>query len=156
LIPDSAELPERQLFECDLSIVLKLLKAEKSDLLAASASSLWRTALALQRVKVSDSDKGLTLSDLSAALGVSSNHLGRVFHQQSGISFRKYLLAARMFRAATLLRSSPLALKQVASTLGYSDESNFCRDFRKAFGKSAISYRLQPSVREELQVSSLA
>jgi transcriptional regulator GlxA family with amidase domain len=46
-----------------------------------------------------------------------------------------------MLEAATLLRESPIALNQVARMLGYANESNFCRDFREAFGRSATAYR---------------
>ena len=49
---------------------------------------------------------------------------------------------ARMFKAVTLLKSSSLPVKLVTSTLGYNNEGNFCRDFRKVFGMSALRYRL--------------
>jgi AraC-like DNA-binding protein len=148
-IPDSAEMPERVLFEADLAIILRLLKAKQSDSQAPNRLHYFRLATGLQRIKLSSGDIRLVLKDLSEGLGVPQNGLGRAFRQHSGVAFRKYLFAARMFTAATLLKSSPLNLKQVASMLGYSKESNLCRDFRKAYGKSATSYRRQAVVRND-------
>jgi AraC-like DNA-binding protein len=143
LAPESAERPERVLFEGDLTMVLALLAAEETDALAGGAEGLWRIAFAMDEVKLSAGRAGLTVTHLAEILGVSPNHLGRVFHEKSGVTFRRYLLAARMVRAANLLRSSAVTLKHVAGMVGYTDQPNFCRDFRKAFGRSVNGYRLQ-------------
>jgi two-component system response regulator YesN len=74
-------------------------------------------------------------------VGVTPNHLGRVFRDHTGVTFREYLLAARMFIAADLLRHAK-PIKDVAAALGYSHYSNFCRDFGKVYLKRPASYRL--------------
>jgi len=48
--------------------------------------------------------------------------------------------------AAGLMRSTPLTVNQVAQKVGYTDASNFCRDFHKACGKSPSNYQLQISI----------
>jgi YesN/AraC family two-component response regulator len=84
----------------------------------------------------------LSLKSIGSTLGVSESHLGRLFCQRTGTTFRDYLRAVRMLKAITLLKSSSQPVKLVASALGYSNEGNFCRDFRKVFGMSALRYRL--------------
>jgi AraC-like DNA-binding protein len=140
-VPEAAELPERQLFEADLSIVLTLVRAEHGDSGAAPNSS-WKLLAALHRMRASLSACKLNLKDLSDFAEISPNHLGRMFHHHSGTTFSRYSLAFRMFTAAGLLRSRPVPLKDLAEMLGYRNESNLCRDFKKAFGKSPMRYRL--------------
>jgi AraC-like DNA-binding protein len=70
------------------------------------------------------------LSDISRLLGLSETYLLRLFHREVKQTFREYLREVRMIRAAELIKYSPLAIKQIAVECGYSDISNFYRDFK--------------------------
>jgi len=144
--PRSAALPERQLFEADLSIVLTLLQVSRKVTEQGERSGLWRLAAAAQVFKTQPNRVKVTLRKLGEHPDVSPNHLGRLFRQRSGISCQRYMLLARMAMAAALMRSTPLTVNQVAQKVGYTDASNFCRDFHKAFGKSPSNYQLQISL----------
>lgn len=67
-------------------------------------------------------------------LGLSETYLLRIFHREVGQTFRSYLLSIRMIRAADLVKHIARPLKQIAFECGYSDISNFYRDFRKVHG----------------------
>jgi AraC-like DNA-binding protein len=70
------------------------------------------------------------LSDISRLLGLSETYLLRLFHREVKKTFREYLREVRMIRAAELIKCSPLSMKQIAVECGYSDTSNFYRDFK--------------------------
>jgi AraC-like DNA-binding protein len=143
-VPESAASPERQLFEAELSVTLMLVLAIQDSHDGTTASpSVWRTAATLRTVKSSALNGKLALRGIGTMLKVSPNHLGRIFRHHVGSTFHGYLLAKRMFAAAELLRSQEVRLRDVSRALGYRDESNFCRDFCKAFQKGPTAYRIQ-------------
>ena len=55
----------------------------------------------------------LSLKSIGSTLGVSESHLGRLFCQRTGTTFRDYLRAVRMLKAITLLKSSSQLVKLV-------------------------------------------
>ena len=155
-IPDSAEPPDRQLFEADLRVVLWLLTAKRNRETArlSPAQTVWRS---LKTVKASFLGARLTVREAALGIGVSPNHLGTLFHDCTKLTFHQYLLTARMHTAANLLRSRKMSAKQVADTLRYSDASNFYRDFRRVFGVGPAEYLLELEVaNRELQYLELS
>jgi AraC-like DNA-binding protein len=142
-IPDSAELPERRLFRADLSVILMLIMVERGDFSVASAPAVQRLAAALDMMKTFPKDARPTLREAAVALRVSPNYLGRLLHDHTGITFREYLLAARMFTAGSLLAARAMPLKEVAAFLGYGDRSSFFRYFRNVYGCGPTLYLLQ-------------
>ena len=81
------------------------------------------------------------LKELSARFGVSERHLGRLFRRHTGIKFHQYLRSARLEKASQLLLDRCQQVKDVASSVGYTDTSNFIRDFRGRFGLSPAVFR---------------
>ena len=74
-------------------------------------------------------------------LGLSEAYIHRLFHREVGKTFRKHLLEERMIRAADLVKQRARPIKQVALECGYSDISNFYRDFRKVHGTTPRQVR---------------
>lgn len=85
--------------------------------------------------------ENLSLSNLSALVGLSPAHFGRLFKSQTGLSPAKRLKGLRMERAKHLLSTSLLSVKQIMGMVGYSDKSDFTRDFKAAFGLTPSDYR---------------
>lgn len=73
-------------------------------------------------------------SEIGKLLGLSETHFRRLFHRQVGTTFRRYLRHVRMRRAAELLKNHTLPIKSIASDSGYTDVSNFYRDFKQVHG----------------------
>lgn len=77
----------------------------------------------------------LSLTDLSAATGVSTSHLSRLFRQFTGASPKQYLLTCRIEAAKRLLLLHDNALmKEIAFQTGFPDQRQFSRAFRRATG----------------------
>lgn len=95
-------------------------------------------------VRIIEKQKGeihLTLKEYSGLLGVTEAHLLRLFKREVGTTFRRYLRNLRMSRAAELLSDPSMAIKRIALFSGYSDVSNFYRDFKHVHGMSPQKLR---------------
>ena len=80
----------------------------------------------------------LTLSSAAEYIGVSSEHLSRIFKQELGQSFTKYLNTFRLQQAMKLLRTTSFNISEVAEKTGYNNLSYFSKLFRKHFGVSPL------------------
>jgi len=83
----------------------------------------------------------LTVSDVASAAGMSRSWFSRVFREQTGMTPKDKLTAARMEHARALLADPSACIKAVASSVGVPCVSTFERSFRKAYGVSPTGYR---------------
>jgi AraC-like DNA-binding protein len=85
---------------------------------------------------------------------LSIDHLAKVFHyapayislffkKQTGESLKQYIIRHRIKLIEARLLYSPLTLAQIADEYGYTDESHFCKQFRKYTGSTPTAYRRQ-------------
>jgi AraC family transcriptional regulator, exoenzyme S synthesis regulatory protein ExsA len=72
---------------------------------------------------------------LAMHLGLEVRTLERHFHQQFHTTPKAWIKRERMSLAPPLLAEG-LSNKQIAATLSYTCESNFCRDFKRHFGRA--------------------
>jgi AraC-like DNA-binding protein len=80
---------------------------------------------------------------VARVIRLSEPYLQRLFYREYGKTLREHLLDTRMSRAAELLKDFGRPIKQVASECGYSDISNFYRDFKRAHAATPRELRLQ-------------
>lgn len=85
--------------------------------------------------------RGLAIGELAALLGVTERTLQRRFRRATGHSPRAYLDKQRLLTARELLRTSNLAISEVAGQVGYQDVSHFGRRFRRWMQQSPRAYR---------------
>ena len=83
----------------------------------------------------------ISLADLADAVGLSTFHFARSFKSATGVPPYRYLLALRIERAKDLLANSPLSISDVAAAVGYEDQSQLARLFRKDVGLTPSQYR---------------
>jgi YesN/AraC family two-component response regulator len=91
--------------------------------------------------------ESITLTDVAREAGLSRFHFCRLFHHETGVPFRDYLLELRIGRAKTLLADRHLSVTEVAYAVGFNDLSHFDRTFRRMVGRSPSEYRrsMQPA-----------
>jgi AraC-like DNA-binding protein len=87
------------------------------------------------------SDEPWDLSDLARSVGATPFQLARSFRSLIGLPPHKYLVAARLRRAALLLLDTRRPVTDVAYDVGFGDLSNFIRTFRRELGCSPREYR---------------
>lgn len=85
-----------------------------------------------------------TLQNIAGELGVTSSYLSRLFKEETSQNFQDYLLSVKMETARRMLESKiGYKNKEIARALGYQDTQNFCRTFRKCFGKSPQKFKTE-------------
>jgi len=98
----------------------------------------------LQRVMTFIDDNitlDLSVSTLAQVAGMSSFYFCRSFKQSTGITPHQFVLSRRMELARHLLLQEPMRLMQVAQKVGFTDQSQFTRVFRKIVGITPSQFR---------------
>ncbi len=85
----------------------------------------------------------VSVEQLADGLNISDRQLIRRFRQATGLSPLKYLQKERLKRACQLLENSRLTSARIALEVGYQDESNFRRLFKRELGMTMEHYRSQ-------------
>ncbi|MDH6195446.1 AraC-like DNA-binding protein [Mycobacterium frederiksbergense] len=82
-----------------------------------------------------------TAEEVSRAVSVSERTLRRLFAETLGLSWRTYLLHARMLRAMALLAAPDQSVQATATAVGFESLSSFTRSFSQFCGETPSNYR---------------
>ena len=85
--------------------------------------------------------RSIALSELAKAVNLSASHFSRLFHAETGTSPGVYLMRLRLERAAKLLATTFLSVKEIMVAVGYGNRHNFLRQFKRQFGATPTAYR---------------
>lgn len=85
--------------------------------------------------------QAVTAAEVSRAVAVSERTLRRLFQDTLGISWRTYLLHARMLRAMALLAGPKQSVAETATAVGFDSQSSFSRAFTAFCGSTPSSYQ---------------
>ncbi len=88
-----------------------------------------------------DQLQSVSLDEVCRAVAVSERTLRRQFQSEVGLSWRTYLLHARMLRAMALLAAPGQSVQQTASAVGFDSMGSFTRAFAQFCGETPSSYR---------------
>lgn len=75
--------------------------------------------------------QSLNVKALASELGVSREHLSRVFREQTAQSPYQYLVRRKMLEACRLLKEDGLPQKAIAEKLGFAEHAHFTRTFSR-------------------------
>ena len=84
-----------------------------------------------------------TITERAERCNMCPTTFKRKFAEQYGLPPRKWQLHQRLNRAATLLQTTDLLIKQIAYECGFATPSHFVRSFKKEFGYTPAKYRRQ-------------
>jgi len=85
--------------------------------------------------------RGRSLPDLATDLGVGYDQLRRRFTAELGQPPAAYRRQRRVEQTAAMLRTTNLGLRQIAETVGFTDEFHLSRRFKQHYGVSPSEYR---------------
>jgi AraC-like DNA-binding protein len=85
--------------------------------------------------------ESVTASEVSRSVGVSERTLRRLFRTEVDMSWRAFLLRARMLRATALLAEPGSTVLRVATEVGFDSASAFARAFTRHCGEAPGVYR---------------
>jgi AraC-like DNA-binding protein len=90
-----------------------------------------------------ESGMTFTIRDLAIELNLTPSYLQRLFKHETGVCMGEWLSERRLQRAAQLLESSYMSVKEIAYTVGYEHSSSFIRAFERRFSQAPSRYRKQ-------------
>ncbi|KRN99957.1 helix-turn-helix domain-containing protein [Companilactobacillus kimchiensis] len=79
--------------------------------------------------------------EISAAIGCSKSYLMHLFKETTGVSVLNFLTAQRILSAKQLLLFTQLPISEIATSIGYSDQSQLSRTFKSVTGLSPLQFR---------------
>jgi AraC family transcriptional regulator len=82
-----------------------------------------------------------TVEDLADLVEMSPFHFCRSFKQSTGLAPHQYILHLRIEKAKALLKNKKLGIAEIASRLGFSDQSHFTNIFRRLAGTTPARWR---------------
>ncbi|MBE6549855.1 MAG: helix-turn-helix domain-containing protein [Ruminococcaceae bacterium] len=95
-------------------------------------SELYSVAVAVMKNNIGER---LSAADIASACGMSVSTMQKLFFRYTGIGMMKYYEGVRMQHARMLLNNGR-SVKEVALTLGYSDQNYFSTAYKRYFGAS--------------------
>ena len=85
--------------------------------------------------------ENISVADMAEFCGWSSSHFMRWFKKMTGDSFAAYVNDKRLTGAAEALRRTNDKILTVSQDVGFSNLSNFNRQFKKRYGVTPREYR---------------
>ena len=84
--------------------------------------------------------RDITICDVADFVGISESHLYRVFSKELDMAPTQFLMRYRIGEAAAMLRSTGLAIGEIAASTWFRDPLYFSRVFKKVKGVSPREY----------------
>lgn len=103
-------------------------------------TSLFRDAVAIVDAEFADE---LSLDDIARRVASSRRQLQRAYHEIGQTTFREHLTGVRMDRAAELLGSRSLTVREIAHRVGYRQPAQFAKAFRRHHGAAPSAFRVE-------------
>ena len=88
----------------------------------------------------------LSVRHAAALAGMSAPQFMKNFKKVSGMTLVAYLNHVRLTNAARLLKETSQSIAEIASQVGYSDQSHFDKHFKRSFGTVPRNYRSRKGV----------
>lgn len=104
---------------------------------AASADEIYNA----KKYIAENISRKISRSEVAAHVHLNESYFSRLFHQQTGLTFKEYILFEKMELAKELLRNSKLSVSIVASKVGSDNFSHFCKMFKKITNQTPQEYR---------------
>jgi len=145
---DSASLSEFE-EKCELcgsvSKLIDCLRAFSADQIKAVRGRLENEAIRPIRIArqyvANRFSEPITLADVSEAAGFSVSYFSKMFKEETGESFSRYLSRVRIDKAKELLRETSLPVSGVCEMVGYNDIKHFVATFKKMTSLNPGQYR---------------
>ena len=81
--------------------------------------------------------------DWALTLNISNSHLQHLFKKATGVALGQALTEKRLQKAARLLATTNLRIKEIAFAVGYEHTSSFTRAFERRFAQTPRHFRIK-------------
>jgi AraC family transcriptional regulator of adaptative response / methylphosphotriester-DNA alkyltransferase methyltransferase len=104
----------------------------------SSRLGVYRDAVAIVEAEYADD---LTVEALAHRVATSRRQLQRVYAEIGQTTFREHLADIRMRRAAELLATKPMSVREIAARVGYRQPAHFAKAFHRHHGVNPSALR---------------
>ncbi len=126
-------------FRCFVGEILYLLLRSDDERIKSGTESL--SDRAAHYIK-DNYNMDIGLASAAKMLGVSTEHLSRVFKADTGFGFNEYLSLLRLKRAEEMLRNEPgRSVGEIAYLSGFNDGNYFSYKFKSLYGYAPTEFR---------------
>jgi|ERR1700722_568928 len=102
----------------------------------------WRLKRVVEYVDINLSSK-VGLLDLAAIAGLSRMHFASQFRIATGLRPHEFVLRRRIQRSKELLRTSPMAIVEIAFAVGFQTQAHFTTVFKRFAGSTPRQWRTE-------------
>jgi AraC family transcriptional regulator len=85
-------------------------------------------------------DRDLSLQELSNLVQMSPHYFSKLFKQSTGTTPHQYVIRCRIERAKNLMQQGKLSLAEIATQVGFVDQSHLHRYFKRLVGVTPKNY----------------
>jgi AraC-like DNA-binding protein len=101
----------------------------------------WRLKRVVEYIDINLSNR-VSLLDLAAVAGLSRMHFASQFRVATGLRPHEFLLGRRIRRSKELLRTSPMAIVEIAFAVGFQTQAHFTTVFKRFAGHTPRQWRM--------------
>jgi AraC-like DNA-binding protein len=94
--------------------------------------------------------KRITVSEIAHFLNIDRSHLTRIFKNICGISTQQFIISLKMEMASQSLKKSNMTIKEVANSVGYDNQMDFSKLFKKHFNMTPTQWRGKDGFQQSL------
>ena len=87
----------------------------------------------------------IKVEDIASGLAIHTNYFSAVFKKIMGITPKQFITERRMMKAKRLIQVEKMEIKKVSEILGYSNQLQFSKEFKKFFGESPSKFKEKQS-----------
>ncbi len=91
----------------------------------------------------------IKVTDLCDRLHIVPDYLYKIFKRYSGLSTQEYIINSKMHMATNLLASSEYSVSSIADMVGYVDQGQFAKVFRRVHGLTPSEFRRKKLGKQE-------
>jgi AraC-like DNA-binding protein len=93
-----------------------------------------------------DFRENLTLAELARGASVAPSTISKLFRQETGTTVHDYLASQRLQEATRLLARDEMSIAEIATEVGFCDQSHLNRVMRRRLGLTPAAFRRQATV----------
>lgn len=111
------------------------------ELFSTTENPTFDTVKKIQQQLEQNIENRYSLEELSEQHHISKYYLSHIFKNVTGYSIMDYLKLLRIAKAKTLLSKTNLHITEIVKTCGFSDSSNFSREFKTLTSQTPSEFR---------------
>lgn len=119
---------------------LTLRKYEDTAVLPSMHSTKWKKDFSRVFSYIENNFASASIKDVAGECGYSTRQIGRIVRNYFNMSYTELVTFLKMDKAVLMLREKAMSMKEISSSLGYSDLPSFYRAFRKYYGEAPAQY----------------